>query len=88
MGDKIDSDNPGEVFDNLAKYLLLMQHWNKEPVTKDTTASKHYKNMTEKVGSTKNIRLWNQNQLNAIRYFYKLLQKLLQAHIFFIAFLN
>jgi len=73
MGDKVAPYPSGEVFDKLAKYLLLMYHWNKQPVTRAATAraSKNYKDLTENVGSTENIRLWNQNQLqlNAIRYF-------------------
>jgi len=60
-------------------YLLLMHNWNKQPVTRTRTAtararaSKNYKDLTENVGSTENIRLWNQIQLQlntiAIRYF-------------------
>jgi len=42
-----------------------MYHWNKQPVTRTATAraSKNYKDLTENAGSTENIRLWNQNQL-------------------------
>jgi len=80
-GDKVAPDPSGEVFDKLAKYLLLMHNWNKQPVTRTRTAtarararaSKNYKDLTENVGSTENIRLWNQIQLQlntiAIRYF-------------------
>ena len=56
-----------EVFQNLAKYLLLMQHWNKEPVTKAAIAKKQHRTIQEKVGSAKNIRLWTKAQLSALR---------------------
>jgi hypothetical protein len=79
--DKVAPDPSGEVFDKLAKYLLLMHNWNKQPVTRTRTAtarararaSKNYKDLTENVRSAENIRLWNQIQLQlntiAIRYF-------------------
>jgi len=57
-GDKVAPDPSGEVFDKLAKYLLLMHNWNKQPVTRTRTAtararaSKNYKDLTENVGST------------------------------------
>ena len=38
-GDKVAPDPSGEVFDKLAKYLLLMHNWNKQPVTRTRTAT-------------------------------------------------
>ena len=64
---KVHPEPSGEVFQNLAKYLLLMQQWNKEPVTKAAMADKQHKVIQEKVGSAKNILLWTRDQLSALR---------------------
>jgi len=62
------SESSGEVFQKLAKYLLLFQHRNKDSVTKADIAKKQHKTIQEKVGSPDNIRLWTKAQLSALRY--------------------